>query len=122
MNEAPWNVKRVEARQIEPAEKIRSLLGGTLEFPCTGEILDSPIMVDRYATMEPDLFDYKLVDRLEFEQQMKDRRLEFEQQTRDRRLEFEQHTKDRRLVSNNKRRISTTGRPVNTALWGPLWG
>ena len=47
--------------------------------------------------MGPDLFDYKLVDRLEFEQQMKDRRLEFEQQTRDRRLEFEQHTKDRRL-------------------------
>ena len=40
-----------------------SSIGGTLEFPCTGKILDSPIMVDRYATMEPDLFDYKLVDR-----------------------------------------------------------
>ena len=36
-----------------------SSIGGTLEFPCTGKILDSPIMVDRYATMEPGLFDYK---------------------------------------------------------------
>ena len=64
-------------------------------------------MVDRYATMEPDLFDYKLVDRLEFEQQMKDRRLEFEQQTRDRRLEFEQQTKD--LYHREARKHSPVG-------------
>ena len=62
---------KIRAEELEAEAQIgaealnssSSSIGGTLEFPCAGEILDPPIMVDRYATMEPDLFDYKLVDR-----------------------------------------------------------
>ena len=57
--------------------------------------------------MEPDL--YKSVDRLGFEQQMKDCCLGFEQQTKDRRLEFEQQAKDIYSTIREARKHSPVG-------------
>ena len=66
--------------------------GESLDCPCSGKPLSLEglqTFIGEYEHIETPYFS-ELVDRVEFEEQMEDRRLEFAQQMEDRRLEFEQ--------------------------------